>query len=154
MTLKQKYFLWSKNSLCCFSTDQVTSPSGANLKLFNPFHFFFHLQILSVMFSFPPCLSSLIRMWVEVSNALPLCWVCNNMMVSIFTFFFQPRVGCQGCALSACPGRVSLPGAFPGRLAPEMLPLGKGKWHQKAEHLDTVSPSVCPFPPSSPLFKQ
>ena len=41
-----------------------------------------------------------------------------------------------------------LPGAFPGRLAAEMLPLGKGKWNQRAKHLGTGVPSAHPSPSS------
>lgn len=47
--------------------------------------------------------------------------------------------------LAAC---FSLPGAFPGSLDAEMLPLGKGKWNQRGKHLDTVAPSAHPTPSS------
>ena len=57
-------------------------------------------------------------------------------------FFFQPHKGCQGSGLSASPGCFSLPDAFPGRWASEMLLLGKGKWNQRAKHLDTGAPSA------------
>ena len=100
------------------------------------------------MFSFPPCLPSLIRKWLEVSVG-HLSAESAAATVSISTFFFQPHRGCQGSGLSASPGCFSLPGTFPGRWAPETLPLGKGKWNQRAKHLDTGAPSAH-LAPSSP----
>jgi hypothetical protein len=70
------------------------------------------------------------------------------------SFYFQPYMGCQGCALSACLDQCFLPGAFPGRLATAMLSLGKRVNRTRKKSLRTLflCLHIPSFPHTSSLF--